>query len=394
MRSRKFVAVPIFLAILGCQKEAPKAAPPPPAVTVATPIQREVLDYDEYTGQLKAIAEVEVRAQVKGYLTKVGFNDGDEVRKDQLLFQIDPDPFDAQVKIAEGQVALINASRVKATADVARYKDLVPKGAATQQDLDRAIGQLGEAEGGIQSAVAEVERARLQRNYATIKAPIDGMASRANLTVGNLVGALASGEQLLTTIVHMDPINVYFDVDQRAAQQYRKDAIRRRAGGPEPKTVRDMNIKFWFGLASEEGFPHEGVIDFIDNKIDPTTGTILVYGEAANQSRLFRPGFFARIRVAAGDKYTAVLVSERAIGTQQGQKYVLVVDDKNTVVFRPVKLGAPQEGGLRVVRSGLATGERIVVNGLQRARPGSVVKPETGQMEPPGPATRAVAAAH
>jgi RND family efflux transporter MFP subunit len=396
MKSATFAAVLVATSFFtaGCQKEAPRAAPPPPAVTVAAPIQREVIDYDEYTGQLKAIAEVEVRAQVKGYLTKVGFNDGDEVRKDQLLFQIDPEPFDATIKVAEGQVETIKASRVKAAADVARYKDLVPKGAATQQDLDRAIGQLGEAEGGIKAAEAEVERARVQRSYATIKAPIDGMASRANLTVGNLVGALASGEQLLTTIVHMDPINVYFDVDQRAAQQYRKDAIRRRAGGPEPKTVRDMNIKFSFGLASEEGFPHEGVIDFIDNKIDPTTGTILVYGEAANQSRLFRPGFFARIRVAAGDKYTAVLVSERAIGTQQGQKYVLVVDDKNTVVFRPVKLGAPQEGGLRVVRSGLATGERIVVNGLQRARPGSIVKPEPGQMEPPGPATRAIAAAH
>jgi RND family efflux transporter MFP subunit len=151
-----------------------------------------------------------------------------------------------------------------------------------------------------------------------------------------------------------------------------------------------MNIAFEFGLASEEGFPHKGVIDFIDNKVDPATGTITVRGESRNEQRLFRPGFFARVRVAAGQKYAAVLVSERAIGTQQGQKYVLVVDDKNTVAFRPVMLGAPQGDGLRVVRSGLKADERVVVNGMQRARPGTLVKAEAGQMLV-RPATREVA---
>ena len=391
MKSAKFLAAFILAATLGCQKETAKTAPVPPAVTVAIPIERQVLDYDEYTGQFKAIDDVEVRAQVKGYLESIGFKDGDEVKKGQLLFQIDPKPFDAAIKAAEGQVEQIKASKVKAAADVARYRDLVPKGAATQQDLDRAIGQLGEADGGIHSAEAEVERARIQRSYATILAPFDGMVSRANLTAGNLVGAASGGEQLLTTIVKLDPINIYFDVDQRAAQQYRKDAIRRRGGGPEPKTVREMNIPFFFGLASEDGFPHQGVINFIDNKIDPTAGTITVGGEAVNDKRLFRPGYFARVRVAAGEKYQAVLVAERAIGTQQGQKYVLVVDDKNTVVFRPVKLGASQGDGLRVVRSGVSAGERIVVNGLQRARPGAVVKAEVGPMQPPGATTQAVA---
>jgi RND family efflux transporter MFP subunit len=395
MRTSRTIAVVILtscglFAMPGCEKPAAKAAPPPPAVTVSRPITREVLDFDEYTGRLLAVEEVEVRARVKGYLDSIGFKDGDEVKKGQLLFQIDPRPFAAQVKAAEGQVDQLKSRRMKADADVKRYKDLVPKGAATQQDLDRAIGELGEAVAGISSAEAEVERAKLDFEYARVTAPIDGMTSRSNLTVGNLIGAAGSGEQLLTTIVRMDPIYVYFDVDQRAAQQYRKSAMERRAGGPEPKTVREMNITFQFGLASENGFPHQGVIDFIDNKVDPATGTISVRGEAKNESRLFKPGFFARVRVAAGERYSAILVAERAIGTQQGQKYVLVVDEKNTVVFRPVILGAPESDGLRVVRSGLAAGERVVVNGMQRARPGSIVKAESGEMLP-RPATREVA---
>jgi RND family efflux transporter MFP subunit len=185
---------------------------------------------------------------------------------------------------------------------------------------------------------------------------------------------------LLTTLVKVDPIQVYFDVNERSIQELRKQAIGRRAGGPEPKTMRELNIAFQFGLASEEGFPHSGVLDFIDNRVDPATGTITVRGEVKNPQRLFKPGFFARVRVSATDAYRAVLVSERAIGTQQGQKYVLVVDDKNTVAFRPVTLGALQADGIRVVRSGLRADEKVIINGIQRARPGSTVKPEQGPM--------------
>ena len=385
MRISKRIVLALLAAcglpcLTGCNKATAKVATPaPPTVTVSKPVVREVLDYDQYTGRLAAIDEVEVRARVKGYLDSINFKDGDDVKKGQLLFQIDPRPFDATVKTAEGQVEQLKARKIKNEADVKRYRDLVPKGAATEQDLDKAIGELGEAVAGISSAQAEVERAKLDQEYARITSPIDGTISRAQLTVGNLIGGEAGGEQLLTTIVRLDPIYVYFDVDQRAAQQYRKAAIE-RLGAAAVKSVRDMNIKFQFGLASETGFPHEGVIDFIDNKIDATTGTISVRGEVKNAQRLFKPGFFARIRVAAGEKYKAVLVSDRAIGTQQGQKYVLVIDDKNTVIFRPVTLGAPQDDGLRVVRTGLAAGERVVVNGMQRARPGSLVKAENGEM--------------
>jgi RND family efflux transporter MFP subunit len=348
-------------------------------VTVAQPALKEVADFDEYTGRFMAVEEVEVRAKVRGHLVNIGFKDGDEVKKDQMLFQIDPRPFEAQVKTAEGQLGVVKARRVTADADVKRYKDLVPQGAATAQDLDKAIGQLGEAEAGIRAAEAQVEQAKLDLGYARITVPIDGLTSRTMLSVGNLIGA-AGGEQLLTTIVKVDPIYVYFDVDQRAIQRYRRDAIKRRAGGPEPKTVREMDIAFQFGLASEEGFPHSGVLDFIENKIDPATGTITVRGEVKNPARLFRPGFFARVRIAVGQPYRAVLVAERAIGTQQGQKYVLVVDEKSRVVFRPVQLGALQGDGMRVITAGLNADERIVVNGIQRARPGLTVNPEQGQM--------------
>jgi RND family efflux transporter MFP subunit len=381
-----------LLAQSGCKKAEAKSAPPPPTVTVAGPIARDVLDYDEYTGKLAAVEEVEVRARVRGYLETIGFKDGEEVKKDQVLFTIDPKPFEATLKIAKGQVEQLKARKIKFAADVKRYQDLVPKGAASAQDLDKAIGELGEADAGISSAEAEVDRAQLDLTYCKVTAPIDGLASKAHLTVGNLIGA-SGGEQLLTTIVRVDPMYVYFDVDQRAAQRYRAAAVQKRAGQPEPKSVRELNIPFQFGLASEDGFPHTGVIDFIDNKVDSTMGTIPIRGEVENKSRLFRGGFFARVRVAAGDKYQAVLVAERAIGTQQGQKYVLVIDAKDTVAFRPVELGAPQADGLRVVRSGLKAGERVVVNGMQRARPGTVVKVVTGEMIPPSATTRAVAAA-
>jgi len=383
-----------LLAAQGCDKETAKSAPPPPTVTVAEPTVRDIVDFDDYTGKFEAVDRVEVHARVRGYIEHIGFKDGDEVKKGHVLFQIDPKPFDAAVKSAEGQLGVVKARRVKADADVKRYRDLVPKGAATQQDLDKAIGELGEAEAGIGAAEAEVERAKLDQQYAKVTAPWDGIASRSELSVGNLIGATGGPAQLLTTIVKVDPIRVTFDVDQRAIQEYRKAAIKRRAGGPEPKTIRELNIPFEFGLAGEEGFPHKGVLDFINNEVDRGTGTIQVRGEVANGSRLFKPGFFARVRVPTSDKYSAVLVADRAIGTQQGQKYVLVVDEKSTVAFRPVKLGAQQDDGLRVITAGLKAGERVVVNGIQRARPGSVVKAEAGAMPAlpgAGPATQPVA---
>jgi RND family efflux transporter MFP subunit len=277
---------------------------------------------------------------------------------------------------------------VKAAADVARYQDLVPKGAAAAQDLDRSIGELGEADAGIRAAEAQLEQAKLDLEYSTIRAPMDGIIGRAMVSVGDLIGA-GGTEQQLTTIVTVDPIHVYFDVDQRTLQRYRSQAVQHLAGGPQPKTIRDLNIQFRFALAGEEEFSHEGVLDFIDNRVDPSTGTIAVRGAVANADGMLKPGFFARVSVSASPHYAAILVSEQAIGTQQGQKYVLVVDDANKVDFRPVRLGPLQSDGLRVIRAGLNPEERVVINGIQRARPGLPVTPEPGEMTTLGIAPQA-----
>jgi RND family efflux transporter MFP subunit len=368
------------LALSGCEKGSAKAAPAPPTVTVAQPITREVQDFDEYQGQMAAVDTVEIRARVRGYLKSIGFKDGDEVKEKQTLFEIDPEPFKAQVQVAEGQLDVVKARRQRADADVKRYKDLVPKGAATQQDLDKAIAELGEAEAGIRAAEAQVQRAKLDLGYATLTAPIAGLISKSNLSVGNLIGAGSDGEQLLTTIVSIDPIYVYFDVDQRTAQRYREQAVKRLPAGAATRPTRDLNIAFEFGLASDQGFPGKGVVDFIDTRVDAATGTVSVRGEVKNPDRRFKPGFFTRVRVPMSGKYRAVLVAEKAIGTQQGEKYVLTVDKENKVVLRKVELGALQSDDLRVIRSGLSGDERVVVNGMQRARPKATVTAQAGEM--------------
>jgi RND family efflux transporter MFP subunit len=368
-------------ALCGCDKEQAKTAPPPPKVTVAKPIVQQVTDYGVYTGRFTAIEEVAIKARVNGYLDDIGFEDGHPVKKDQVLFVIDPRPFKVALESAEGSLAQIKARKVTAQADVNRFKDLVPKGAATQQDLDRAIGQLGEAEAGIQSAQAEVAKANLDLTYAKIISPLDGLTSKSSVSKGDLIAA--NGQQTLTTIVKLDPIWIYFDVDERAAQAYRS-----RANKARPDDVRDLNIKVDVGLASEEGYPHEGIIDFIDNKVDTATGTIRVRAEMKNADHVFRPGFFARIRVPLGAPYDAVLVADRAIGTQQETKYCLAVDDKGVAKFRPLKLGTLQPGGLRVIQAGLGKDERVIVNGMQRARPDQPVTAEPGEMPVRLPATK------
>lgn len=362
-------------AIAGCKPETAKPAPQPPAVTIAQPFSRQVQDYNEYTGRTAAIESVDIRAKVRGFLDKIDFTDGQMVKAGQVLFEIDPRPFEVALKAAEGQLGQVTARKAKAEADVKRYTDLVPKGAATQQDLDKAIAELGEAVAGIQSAQAEVDRAKLDLTYAKVTSPIDGLTSRAMLSVGNLTGAGSGTDDVLTTVVKVDPIQVYFEVDERAAQVYA-----RQTSKVQPERMRDLKIPVEVGLAGGEGYPYQGVLDFANNKVDPGTGTITGRAELPNSVRVFKPGYFTRVRMPAGPPYDAVLVADRAIGTQQGQKYVLVVNDKNTVVFRPVKLGSLQPGGLRVVREGLTADEWVVVNGMQKARPDAQVAPDKSQM--------------
>jgi len=367
---------------LACERapEAPVAPPKPPEVTISQVVERSVIDFEEFTGRMDAGESVEVRARVSGYLNKVHFTDGQEVKEGTLLFEIDPRTFEAAIKNAEGQKAQWLAKRDKSKADVTRYEGLVPTGAAAAQDLDRVRAELGEAIAAIQSSEAAIERAQLDLEFSKIEAPIDGQVGEALITKGNLIQPGTGNDALLTTIVSLDPIYVYFDVDERTILRFRERQRTARTAGETLPTVEELKIPLLLGLANEDGFPHKGVIDFSNNRVDAATGTVQVRGTFDNAKREFKPGFFARVRVPISDSYKALLVSEVAMGTDQGQKFVLVVNDQNTVEKRFVKPGPLQDDGLRVISDGLKSGELVVVNGLQRARPGKPVTPQRAEM--------------
>ena len=363
----------IWIVVGGCKSAPPPMQSlPPPTVTISQPVERPVIDYDEYTGRTAAVEEVEVRARVSGYLIKVNFKEGSEVQKGDLLFLIDSRPFQTVLDAAKGQVAQWEAKRARAEADVARNQRLLPKGAASQKDLDNAIADLGEARAAIQSGQAAVQRAALDLEFTKVTAPISGRISRTFITEGNLVNADAT---LLTTIVSLQPMYVYFDVDERSLLRYQQLA---RANNH--KNTKAVRVPVSLTLANDTAEPQQGVLDFIDNRVDPTTGTIRTRGVFLNANRLLTPGLFVRVRIPGSDTYQALLVSDRAISTDQGQKHVWVVNEQNVVDYRLVLIAALQSDGLRVVKSGLKPGEWIVVNGLQRVRPGVTVAPQRGEM--------------
>jgi RND family efflux transporter MFP subunit len=372
-------ALIIVAALGGCaaDKEQQAAAPPPPEVMVSQVVSRDVIEYGKFTGRTVAVDSVDIRARVTGYLTEIAFTDGQEVKPGNLLFQIDPRPFKAALDNAEGQKAQWVAKLARAKSDVERYKKLVPTGAATQQDLDKAEADMGEATAAIQSAEATIENARLNLEFSRITAPLGGQISKAAFSKGNLV---RGDNDLLTTIVAIDPMYVNFSVNERDLLLFRERA---RASIPPSGTqpdVRTLKIPVYLGLINEEGYPHPGVINFSDNRVDPNTGTILLRGTFDNSKRIFKPGLFARVRVPVNEVPKAILVTDRAIGTDQSQKFVCVVDDKNIVQYRPVKLGGLEDDGLRVVTEGLQPGESVIVTGMQRARPGKPVNPQRVEM--------------
>jgi RND family efflux transporter MFP subunit len=369
----------LLLPCVSCQKEAPPVTAVPPAVTVSQPVSEEVLDYEEFTGRLDASDSVEVRARVSGYLDAVNFEDGKIVQKGDLLFQIDPRPFEAELKAAESQVDVWKAKQAKAQTDVKRFTELLPKGAASQQDLDHSIAEASEAGGNIEGSLAAVDQAKLNLEFTRVSAPITGRVSRALITKGNLVAAGTGHDALLTTIVSVDPIYVYFDVGERSLIRYMDEARKRLPKDAPPQDLKNANIQIQFGLASEEGFPHTAVLDFADNKVNPETGTIQVRGVVDNKDKRFESGLFARVRVPIGEKQKALLVVDRAIGTDQGQKYLLSVKSDNVVEYRPVKLGN-LHGSLRVIQEGIGPEDWVIVNGIQRARPGATVNPSRSPM--------------
>ena len=365
--------------LYGCgNADVPVAETPPPPVSVSQPLVRDVVDQDDYEGYIAAIPMVEVRARVRGHLIKVNFEDGQMVKKGDLVYEIDPRPYESDLKSAESQKAAADAAYKLARATANRDRRLNATGAVSAQELDVSLGKEGVSQADVAKAQAAIARVKLDLDYTKITAPITGKMSRTLVDVGNLVNA-GGGETLLTTITSVDPIYVYFDVDERALMRYRQHFRKGgNEGGAEP-SVKDLKVPVMVGLEGEKGYPHTGVIDFADNKVNRSTGTIQVRGELRNAKRILDAGMRARVRVPVSDPYKSLLITERAIGTDQGRKFVYVVTDQNVAERRDVQLGRLSDG-LQVIQEGLKPEDWVIVNGIQRVRDQAKVEPKRVSM--------------
>ena len=355
----------------GCGKHA-QPAPPPPVVSVVQPVEREVVEWDEYIGRLESPATVEIRARVSGYLDKVHFKEGKPVKKGDLLVTIDPRPYQAEFDRADAEYQRTQSQAELAKNDFERAGRLILTKAISDEDLDTKAKNYSTILAAVRSAKAAADLARLNLGFTEIRAPIDGRISSALITEGNLVsgGVSGAGASLLTTLVSLDPLYCYGSADERAILKY----IRLSREGKRD-SARDFDIPAEMQLADETGFPHKGHMDFVDNRVDPSTGTLRARGVFPNADHSLSPGFFARLRIPGSGKYPALLIPDRALGSDQAQKFVFVVNAENKVEFRPVKIG-PMIDGLRVVSAGLKAGEQVIVEGLMRVRPGVVVDPK------------------
>jgi len=371
----------LALAAAGCNS-ANTVAPviEPPVVLVAAPVEREVTDFAEYPGRTDAPQQQDVRARVSGYIVEANFKEGREVKKGDVLYVIDPRPYQAALDVALGQLEVARARAERATADLKRAEEQKKTpGVISQQEYDQYRAAKLEADAAVKAAEAQVESKQLDLGYTRVIAEQDGRVGRILYTVGNLVSA----ENLLTTIVSQDPIYVYFDVDENTVLRIQQ-LIRE---GKFRSARRHDDVPVWVGLANEPGrFPHPGRVNFVANRVDASTGTLQVRAvlpnpEGASGDRVFAAGLFVRVKLPLGEPRRALLISERAVGTDQGQKFVFTVNDKNEVVPRVVTLGQTHDG-LRVVESGLTPADRVIVSGVQRVRPGVTVAPKPGEMTP------------
>ena len=363
------------LGLTGCAK-APSGPPvtAPTPVSVSVPLEREVTDYADYTGRTAAVESVEVRARVWGYLDKVNFKEGAMVKAGDALYEIDPRTYRAALEQAEAKVALDEATSKFNEADYQRISDAAKNGSVTKQEIEKAVAARDTAAAAVKADKADLEQRRLDLSFTSVKAPISGRVSRTLVTVGNLVQGGQSGGTLLTTIVSVDPMYAFADVDERTVLQ-----VQRLIRAGKAISARTGEVSITLGLAIEEGFPHAGTINFVDNQVNPKTGTLRVRGVFANGDQYLTPGLFVRVRIPIGKPHPALLISDRALDTDQGQKIVYIVTEKNEVVARPVRIGALHDG-LRAVDDGLKAGERVIVNGLQQVRPGAIVEPKLVDM--------------
>jgi RND family efflux transporter MFP subunit len=371
------VAAVAILTISGCSSDASAehAAVPPPApqVTVARVISRTVTDSETFSGRFSAVDHVDVRPRVSGYISSVNFVDGTVVHKGQVLFVIDPRPYQADYQHAEADLDQARAQAELAKAEQTRAVKLLAAHAISKDEFDTRTANARQSAGNVEAAKAAVDSAALNLTFTRVTSPIAGRVSRAIVTTGNLV---SNGQTLLTTVVSLSPIYVEFNADEQAYLTFekyagtnaRRDA--RTSAGPDA-----LGNSVYVGLADENGYPHQGRLVFMDNSLDSQTGTIYARALLDNADGHFVPGLFARVKLIGNDHYPAVLINDSAVGTDQTMRYVLLLGTDNKVAYRPVELG-PIVDGLRVVRSGLKPGDTIVVNGLMRVHPGMQVSPQ------------------
>lgn len=361
----------LVLSAVGCSKAAEQpAAPPPPAVTVAAPTTRTVTDWDEFVGRFEAIQQVQIRARVGGFVDSVDFKDGSIVKAGDLLYVIDPRPYEATLLQARGQFVDAKSKLDLAQRELARAVELVRTNAVSEAVVDQRKQQTETAQGAVLQAEGVMKRAELDVSFTKVTAPIDGRVSRHLVSVGNLVQGAESGSTVLTSIVSMDPIYIYFDMDE--ATYLKNNRLWHEGRRPSSRdTANPVQIQ----LSGEARPSRDGAMDFVDNRLDVATGTLRGRAVVSNKDLSILPGQFARVKVIGSAPYEALLLPDTAITNDQSRKVVFVVGKDDTVEMRPVTLG-PLDEGLRVIREGLKKDDRVVVDGLQRARVGAKVTPQ------------------
>jgi RND family efflux transporter MFP subunit len=371
--------VPIVLTglLAGCDKTPVAGVPPPPSVTVSKPVQKSITEWDEYTGRFEALATVDVRARVSGFIDSIHFKDGQIVNQGDLLFVIDPRPYKLAADQAKADLERARSKLEIATSDVERATPLVRNQTVTEREFDTRKSTQRDAAGAVGASEAALKQAELNLEWSEVRAPIAGRISDRRVDAGNLITGGPTGATLLTTIISLDPIHFVFDGSEADFIHY----LRLAAVGARPSS-RDVQNPVAVKLADETDFKHTGRMDFVDNVVNPKTGTIRGRAILDNKDGLLTPGFFGRLRLYGGENQ-ALLIPDSAIASDQANKIVFTVADDGTVGTKKIELG-PIVDGLRVVRSGLAPTDRIVIEGLPRARPGQKVTAEDGTIKAAG----------
>jgi multidrug efflux system membrane fusion protein len=365
-RSRRILALGAFSALaiavlVGCSSQASDnaGAPPPPAVSAAPVLIKEVSHWDEYNGRVEAVETVALRPRVSGYIDRVNYVEGQEVKKGDVLFTIDDSSYRTELARAQAELARARTLAELGRSEAARAKKLSELQAISTEEYEQRRAAADQAGANVAAAQAAVDAARLNLEWTKVRAPIGGRAGRALVTAGNLVSA-GDSANVLTTLVSLDKVHVHFDADERSFLRYAEMA----RNGERP-SERDGKVPVQVGLVSEDGFPHEGVVDFLDNQVDRGTGTIRARALLDNADRRFTPGLFARVRLLGSGQFKAMLVDDKAVLTDQDRKYVYVVDEKGMAQRRDVQLGRTADG-LRIVQKGLKPGDRVIVDGVQK----------------------------